>query len=190
MGTIITISGPSGSGKTTLADHLLSLGSQYRIIKSVTTRHRRERDRPDEFLYLTHEEFNKMEHEDKFLWVTPPIHGTRYGTLRESIKRALIDPGVSVMIITIECLPLLRVYVARDEQKIEGLYVLSPSEEVLRVRMSMRGDDAQEIEKRINECWDWDTRAIKLNEIVPVNFIHNSGTLDEFFTEAQQRIRL
>lgn len=189
MGTIITISGPSGSGKTTLADHLLSLGPQYRMIESATTRPPRERDRPNEFLYLAQEEFNQMEHEDKFLWVTPPIHGTRYGTLRESVEKALKGSNISIMVITIECLPLLSLHATKDVRSIVGLYILSPGEETLRLRMNRRGDNPQEIEKRINECRDWDTRAIKLNEIAPFNFIHNTGTPDEFFAEARRSCR-
>lgn len=190
MGTIITISGASGSGKTTLADHLLLLGPHYRVIESATTRPPRERDRPNEFLYLAHEEFNQMEHEDKFLWVTPPIHGTRYGTLRESVDRALACPDVSIMIITIECLPLLRLHATKDAENVTGFYILSPGEETLRLRMNRRGDDAKEIEKRINECRDWDVRAMRLNWETPINFIHNTGTLDEFFAEARRSCRL
>lgn len=190
MGTIITISGSSGSGKTTLADHFLSLGPQYHIIESVTTRNRRERDRPNEFLYVPHDDFNQMEHEDKFLWVTPQIHGTRYGTLRESIKIALTCSGVYIMIIAIECLPLLHKHLAGVNKNIIGLYVIPPSDDILRIRMGMRGDNSEDIEKRIDECRDWSTRAIKLNSVIPISFIHNTGTLDEFFSEARQSCSL
>lgn len=182
MGTIITISGPSGSGKTTLANHFLSLGPQFRMIESVTTRLPRERDRPGEFLYIAHEEFNQMEHEDKFLWVKQ-VHGKRYGTLRESVNKALTDFNFSIMVITIECLPLLYSNAMENAQKIFGLYILSPGEETLRLRMNKRGDDPHEIEKRIDECRGWDAQAREINEHTPFRFIRNEGTPDEFLEE-------
>lgn len=190
MGTIITISGASGSGKTTLADHLLSFGPEYRTVESVTTRAPRERDRPGEFLYLSPGEFEQRDQENKFLWVTPPIHETRYGTLRESVGKALTGTGISIMIITIEYLSLLRFYAARDARNITGLYILSPGEATLRLRMSMRGDNPQDIEKRIEECRDWDAQAKEINEHPPIHFMHNEGTLDEFFAEAERSCRL
>lgn len=186
MGTIITISGASGSGKTTLADHLLSLGPQYRMVESATTRPPRERDRSGEFLYLSPGEFEQRERENKFLWITPPIHGTRYGTLRESVGKALVGDCVSIMIITIEYLSVLRFYAARDARNIVGLYVLSPGEAILNERLRKRGDGAQDIEKRIEECVDWDIRALKIRAQPPIHFLYNNEDIGEFFTEVKR----
>lgn len=190
MGTIITISGVSGSGKTTLTEHLLSLGPQYRIVESVTTRQPRERDRPDEFLYLSPNEFVAKEQSGDFLWVTPPIHGTRYGTLRESVGKALTGNSISIMVITVECLSPLRFYATRDARSIIGLYVLSPGEAILRERLIKRGDAPPEIEKRIEECRDWDAQAREITEHPPINFLQNNGSLDDFFAEAKHRCAL
>lgn len=190
MGTIISISGVSGSGKTTLADHLLSLGPQYRIIESSTTRAPRKRDRPDEFLYLSADEFKRRERENKFLWVTPPIHGTCYGMLRESVEKALTRSGVSVMVITIECLPVLLDYAGEHARNVIGIYIRSQGETTLRLRLSMRMDSPQDIDKRIIECRDWDARADGINKHMSINFLNNKGTLDEFFAEAEQSCRL
>lgn len=187
MGQIITVSGVSGSGKTTLVDHMLSLGFPYRIIESATTRDPRERDRPGEFLYLSHMDFLRMGAECEFLWITPPIHGTQYGTLRDSVKKALITRGsISIMVITIECLPLLREYAGHYAQNVTGLYIESPGEKVLRARLIGRGDQPEDIERRIQECHDWDSKAREIKEHPPIHFIRNNEGLEEFFAEAKR----
>ena len=184
---IITISGASGSGKTTLAEHLLSLDPKYQMIPSVTIREPRERDLPGEFLYISHDEFEHWEHEDKFLWVTPPIHRTRYGTLRESVGKALTSSGVWIMVMTIEHLSRLRFYAARDARNILGIYISSPGEAVLKIRMSTRGDKQEDIERRLKECRGWDALAEKIDEQPPIVFIQNEGTLDEFLAKGRQQ---
>ncbi len=100
MGIIVTLSGSSGSGKTTLAEEIISQLCG-RMIESVTSRPPRERDKQGEFLYLTPEEFECAEKRKEFLWVTPLIHGSRYGTLKESVGQALREDGIRLMIITV-----------------------------------------------------------------------------------------
>lgn len=184
MGTIITVSGVPGSGKTTLTDYLLSFDSQYCIVPSVTTRPPRERDHPGEFLHISLDEFNLRENANKFLWVAPPIRGVRYGTLRKSVGEALGRDGVSLMVITVEYLQNLRDYAAYNARSITGLYILSPGEAILRERLTKRGDTHLEIEKRLNECRDWDSRALEIQTQPSIRFIHNDGSLDDFFAEA------
>lgn len=190
MGKIITVSGVSGSGKTTLLEHLLSRGPQYRIIESVTTRQPRERDHPGEFLYLSPNEFLQKEMMGEFLWATPPIHGVQYGTLRESIGEALVSNSISIMVITIEYLSVLRFYAARNARDIIGLYIESPGEAFIRERLIKRGDAPSDIEKRIEECHNWDTRAKWVHEHPPIHFLRNDRSLEDFFTEAEHQCSL
>jgi len=186
MGRIITISGASGSGKTTLAEHLLSLDPKYQMIQSVTYREPRERDIPGEFLHISHDEFENWEHEDKFLWTTPPIHETRHGTLRESVGKALASTDTWIMVMTIEHLSRLRFYATRDARNILALYILSPGEAILKQRMSIRGDKKEDIERRIEECRGWDELADEIDEHPPIIFLRNRETLDEFLADGRR----
>ncbi len=185
MGTIVTVSGVSGSGKTTLVDYLLSLSPKHHLVESVTTRGSRNRDRPGEFLHLSPDEFLSKEKQGKFLWVTPPIHGVRYGTLRESVGKALRSDSVSFMIITIEYLQVLRDYVTYSARNITGLYIHSPGETILRERLLKRGDSPNETEERITDCRDWDTKAQQTKTQPAIHFLRNEGTLEDFFLKAR-----
>lgn len=190
MGTIITISGPSGSGKTTLLEHLLSRGPHYQMVKDATSRARRTRDIEGELLYLSDNEFSEKETLGEFLWATPSIHGSRYGTLRESVGKALTQDGVSIMMITVEYVKNLIEYAKYGSRNILSLYILSPGEAVLRERLILRGETPLDVEQRVRDCKDWDNNALILSARYPIHFLHNEGTLDEFFAEAERSCRL
>lgn len=186
MGKIITISGVSCSGKTTLRDYLF-LSGNCRLVESVTARDPRDRDRNGEFLYLSREEFAQKEATREFLWVTPPVHGARYGTLKKSIDDAIASNKTSLMVITIGSVPDLINYVG-DSAEIIALHVLSPGTKMLRERMRKRGETLKNIERRISEGQDWDFQAQMLEADYPIQCISNAGTLVDFLTEAKSKI--
>lgn len=189
MGMIITISGVSGSGKTSLFEHLLSSGHKYNIVQSVTTRPPRERDYPGEFLHLSLDEFASREQRGEFLWVTPLIHGIRYGTLRESVDVALVREEKSIMVITVDCIKNLIEYVGGNNRNVLGLYVLSPGVETIRKRLQIRGEDEPAIEKRIHDCRGWYIRALELGAAYPIVYLSNNKGISQFFSDADERIK-
>ena len=91
------------------------------------------------------------------------------------------------MVMTIEHLSRLRFYAARDARNILGIYISSPGEAVLKIRMSTRGDKQEDIERRLKECRGWDALAEKIDEQPPIIFIQNEGTLDEFLAKGRQQ---
>lgn len=193
MGKIITISGVPGSGKTMLRDHLLISGKfcfstkkDCRIIESVTTRAPRVRDRPNEFLHISEEEFTQKESTGKFLWITPPIHGARYGTLKRSIDNAIRSSELSLMIITIDNVPDIINYVGVDN--VIALHILSPGRVRLLERMWRRGETLEAIDERIFESRDWDSKAREIASRYPIRFISNTGKPDDFLADARARI--
>lgn len=186
MGKIITISGVSCSGKTTLRDYLF-LSGNCRLVESVTARAPRDRDRNGEFLYLSKEEFAQKEAAQEFLWVTPLVHGARYGTLKKSIDDAVASNKTSLMVITIGSVPDLVSYVGNSAE-IVALHILSPGPKILRERMRERGETPHAMEKRISEGQDWDFQAQMFAEDCPIQLISNTGTLIDFLTEAKSKI--
>jgi guanylate kinase len=153
---IITISGPSGSGKTTLANYLLSLGPEYCMLESTTPRPPRPRDIPGEFLHLPEEEFKKRDLQGDFLWPVVDVHGVRYGTLKKSVGMALRESTISIMVITVDYTKRLHDFATYAARFITNLYILSPGKDVLRKRLTERGDSMEEIERRLTECELWD----------------------------------
>lgn len=186
MGKIITISGVSCSGKTTLCNYLF-LSGDCRIIESVTARAPRDRDRNGEFLHLSKEEFTQKENAQEFLWVTPWIHGARYGTLKKSIDEAIVSNKTSLMVITVDSVPDLVNYVG-DSAEITALHILSPGPKILRERMRARRETRHAIEKRISEGQDLDFQAQMFAEDCPIQLVSNTGTLIDFLTEAKSKI--
>lgn len=181
---ILSISGVSGSGKTTLANYILNTLHRPRayMLQSVTTRASRVRDIPGEFLHLSLEEFKKKTDSGEFLWVTKPIHGIRYGTLKQSVEYALESSDLFLMIIAIDQLAGLLNFADRNPNKISAVYINSPSEKMLRKRLEARGEADEDINKRIKECSGWDKIAHEqfLDSKI-VKFVDNNGTLTEFF---------
>jgi len=185
MGTIVTISGPSGSGKTTLVDQLLSRGPKYHWIPSVTSRAPRERDVEGEFLYRTSNQIEECVAHGEFLWITPPIHGTQYGTLKQSLEEAFCVSGFHLMMITLEYIEVLAAFAGRNASRVVNVHLLSPGEEVLRERLRKRGESEENIERRLLECRDWDEKARTLRP-VPHLVTNNESDLEHLFAQVDK----
>lgn len=154
---IITITGSSGAGKSSIAKRLLELMPKSRFVVSLTTRRLRPTDLPGEILHVTKIGFSWRKLWRKFLWAKP-VHGNHYGTLRKSVDDAFALATPSLMLLMPETVPLLRNY-AVGKGTVLSFYILSPSEEELRRRFGVRGDDSAAIERRISDCKKWDKEA-------------------------------
>ena len=166
---IITITGPSGSGKTSIAKTLIEKRPNIRLVVSLTMREPRPSDLPGEYLHnIPREEFEARKEE--FAWITPPINGKLYGTLKKSLDEALAATHPSLMILIPEKAAQIREY-AENRGRVLSFYVLSPPEDELRQRMRGRGDSESAIEERLKqrEAWDKDAR----NSPIPYIFIAN-----------------
>jgi len=74
----IMIGGPSGIGKTTLIDHFLTIGKGFYRPKTYTTRPKRSSDQPEQFGYLSNDDFNNLRDAHFFVQVDEVL-GNLYG---------------------------------------------------------------------------------------------------------------
>jgi ribose 1,5-bisphosphokinase PhnN len=65
------------------------------------------------------------------------------------------------------------------------LYILSPGKDVLRKRLTERGDSMEEIERRLTECELWDEEARNIQD-PRIHFLTNDTTREEFFAQVQK----
>lgn len=178
-GQIFILSAPSGAGKTTLCRHILERCPDMVYSISATTRAPRpgERDGVD-YHFLSLETFKeKIETGRLAEWAE--VHGNYYGTLRDSIEKT-ISQGKDL---------LLDVDV-KGASSIQTLYdscilifIMPPSLEVLRSRLSIRGSNSPEDMARRMKNAEEEMAARGIYHHVIVN-----DTLDRAITELSELI--
>jgi guanylate kinase len=138
-GVALVVCAPSGAGKTTLVRRLLQEFDRFAYSVSCTTRAPRtgERDGRD-YHFLQKEEFERLRDQGHFAeWAL--VHGNYYGTPLASVRENL-DAGRD-MLFDIDVQGA-----AQLKEKIPAcfVFILPPSYEVLRQRLSGRGTDSPE----------------------------------------------
>ncbi len=91
---LIILSGVSGTGKNTVIREVLKRKNEATIMKSVTTRPRRESD--DCYIYMTEEEFLLRRDNGEF-FETEEVHGKYYGVLKASLENVINNPNIIYM---------------------------------------------------------------------------------------------
>ncbi|HEY2637620.1 MAG TPA: guanylate kinase [Solirubrobacteraceae bacterium] len=143
---VYVITGPSGVGKGTLIKNLLARVPELELSVSATTRP----PRPGEedgvaYHFLTPEEFDARVAAGDFV-EHAEYAGRRYGTLRSELQRRL-DAGVPV-VLEIEVQGARQIREAMPEAV--QVFIVPPSREALRARLTGRGtDDTEEVERRL-----------------------------------------
>ena len=138
-GFLLVISGPSGVGKGTVLHDLMNTQKNLVYSVSVTTR----KQRPGEiegvsYFFKTHEEFEKMIEEDKFLEYAK-VHDNYYGTPKEFVEEK-INEG-KIVILEIDVQGALNVKKNIDN----GVYIFlaPPSLSELKNRIVNRGTETE-----------------------------------------------
>ena len=173
---IVSFTGPSGAGKTSIIKELLRLNPGWRLVTSYTTRGPRNSDLFGEYRCNVHEEeFLDPRKSSKFAW-TVSVHGNSYGHLRGSIKSALMGTYPPMWMLTLTPDFVL------DFLKLSGgralpIFVLPPEADILRQRLSARGESEETIVKRIQDCREW-TEDARVSDL-PYVFLENNGTIEE-----------
>ena len=148
-GILFVISSPSGGGKGTLIRRLLDSvpGVSYSV--SWTTR----AARPSEtdglnYHFVSEEEFERMRASGGFLeWAV--VHGHLYGTARSVVEQELNEGHDIVLEIDVQGAEAVRA--AFDS--VVSIFILPPSFEVLRARLSARMTERQEeLELRLSNA--------------------------------------
>lgn len=145
-GKLFIITAASGTGKTSLVKELLATTNNLTVSVSHTTR----APRPGEsdgthYHFTTVDAFKQMIDESAFLEYAQ-VFDNFYGTTRQAVERLLHD-GVDV-ILEIDWQGALQVKEKFSDAVM--IFILPPSRDALRSRLSGRGQDSDEvIEKRL-----------------------------------------
>jgi len=143
-GTLFIVSAPSGAGKTSLLARLVPEDVRLRLSVSHTTRAPREGERDGVHYHFTSvEDFKKQAGEGMFL-ESAEVFGNFYGTSEKAIREQL-QAGFDV-ILEIDWQGAAQVRKRIPEAV--SIFVLPPSVETLRDRLSNRGQDSDEIIQR------------------------------------------
>jgi guanylate kinase len=147
---LLVVSAPSGGGKTTLCNRLRSEFQRMAYSISCTTRAPRGAEQQDvHYHFLTPDEFEKRSQSGAFL-EQAEVHGNRYGTLRSEVVAALSTNRDILMDIDVQGAAQIRAAVrtapADDllRNAFVDVFILPPSEKVLRERLTGRGEDSPE----------------------------------------------
>lgn len=157
------MSGPSGAGKTTLYKLAVDFFDNLRHSISYTTRPRREGETDGvEYHFIDDATFDRMVEAGEFLEYAC-VHGKKYGTSRADLED-LLDQGLDVLL-------EIDVQGADKVRKVmEGavyVFIIPPSIEACRERLSARGKDPEdEITRRLNIAIEEIKRATTYDYII------------------------
>ena len=148
-GSLIVISGFSGSGKGTLMKELLKSDDRYVLSVSATTRAPREGEEDGrEYFFITKEEFEKRIGEDAFLEYARYV-GNYYGTPCTFVEQQL-EAGKDVLL-EIDVQGGMQIRDRFPEAIL--LFIMTPSAQVLKDRLSARNTEGpEEIKKRLEQA--------------------------------------
>ncbi|MBP3302041.1 MAG: guanylate kinase [Opitutales bacterium] len=156
---LLLVSGPAGSGKTTLCDRMTAAFPQnIRRVVTCTTRPPRGTEKNgQDYFFLSHEEFERGIAAGDFL-EHARVHSNRYGT-RHAQVREILDAGRDVLLnLDVQGAATVRRVAQKDARIARALvsvFIMPPSVEELRERLTGRGTDApDEIERRMRVALD------------------------------------
>jgi len=145
-GKLFVVSGPSGSGKSSLCNALLARNPNLRLSTSCTTRSPRPGEEDGvQYHFLTREAFESQVDGGAFLeWAN--VHGNFYGTRKQDVEAALMA-GEDILL-EIDWQGANQV--AAKISDACRIFILPPSVEELRTRLTTRGqDDVEVVERRV-----------------------------------------
>lgn len=157
-GLMFIMSSPSGAGKTTISRMLLAADPAIRLSVSATTRPMRpgEVDGKD-YHFVTQAEFDRMVEAEEFLeWAH--VFGNSYGTPKAQVKAGLREGQDFLFDIDWQGTQQLYQKLERDVVRV---FLLPPSIDELRRRLTGRGTDSAEViaarmERARAEISHWD----------------------------------
>lgn len=140
-GTLYIVSAPSGAGKTSLVKALLDAMPQIRVSVSHTTRAKR----PGEvdgvnYHFVSREQFLEMLEHNDFL-EHAEVFGNLYGTSMRALARTLEEGHDLILEIDWQGAQQVRKLLPAAR----SIFILPPSREALRQRLTNRGQDSEDI---------------------------------------------
>lgn len=148
-GTLYIVSAPSGAGKTSLVKALIDSAPLVRVSVSHTTRAMR----PGEvdgvnYHFVRREQFDNMLERNEFL-EHAEVFGNLYGTSQRWIEQTLAEGFDLILEIDWQGAQQVRRLLPQSR----SIFILPPTQEALRHRLTGRGQDSGEIiERRMREA--------------------------------------
>ncbi|MAL37426.1 MAG: guanylate kinase [Pseudomonas sp.] len=162
-GTLYIVSAPSGAGKTSLVKALLDAQPQVRVSVSHTTRPMRpgEVDGVNYHLVSREEFLQRLEH-DEFL-EHAEVFGNLYGTSQRWLEQTLNEGFDLILEIDWQGAQQVR----RLMPQAKSIFILPPTQEALRQRLTNRGQDSDDvIETRMREAVSEMTHYVEYDYLV------------------------
>ena len=173
-GNLFVIAAPSGAGKSSLVKALLELDAKLAVSISHTTRAPRGQERNGrEYWFVPEPEFRDMVDRNEFFeWAM--VHGNLYGTSKVAIEER-IARGEDVAL-EIDWQGALQIKALFPHAVL--IFILPPTWEELRSRLTRRGEDAPEvIEQRMANAREEVAKARHFDYIV-VNALFETALFD------------
>jgi guanylate kinase len=144
-GALLIISAPSGAGKTTICRKLLARRKDLRYSVSCTTRAPRPGERDGKhYFFLSREEFKrKIQRGELLEWAM--VHDEYYGTPRRFVEDRVTHGANVIMAIDVQGAMSIR----RKQPTAILVFVLPPSMDALKARLTGRRDATEAVAKRL-----------------------------------------
>ncbi|MGM0767789.1 MAG: guanylate kinase [Pseudomonadota bacterium] len=186
QGTLYVISAPSGAGKTSLVAEMLRNDEKLGVSVSHTTRPMREGEQHGvNYHFVSRDEFEAMIGRGDFL-EHADVFGNYYGTSQVWVRETLARGQDVILEIDWQGAEQVR----RLIPECVGIFIVPPSPEVLRERLTGRGTDAPEVvERRLAEAADECSHAMEFDFLV-VNDNFDVALADLLAIVRGQRLRM
>ncbi len=184
-GNLFVVAAPSGAGKSSLVKALMEVDSGVRASVSHTTRAPRGQEKDGrEYHFVDAATFEAMAQRGDFVeWAH--VHGHRYGTSRQAIESRIAE-GADV-VLEIDYQGALQIRTAFANAVL--IFILPPSWEELRARLTRRGEDAPEvIALRLRNAADEMAHAPKFDFVI-INELFERALFDLKAVVHAQRLR-
>lgn len=186
QGTLYVISAPSGAGKTSLVAEMLRNDDKLGVSVSHTTRPMREGEQDGvNYHFVSRDEFEAMIGRGDFL-EHADVFGNYYGTSQVWVRETLARGRDVILEIDWQGAEQVR----RLIPECVGIFIVPPSPEVLRERLTGRGTDAPEVvERRLQEAAEECSHAVEFDYLV-VNDDFDVALQDLMAIVRGQRLRM
>jgi len=184
-GNLFCVAAPSGAGKSSLVKALLELDSRLDVSVSHTTRAPRGQEQDGrEYWFVDEPSFRAMiERGEFFEWAQ--VHGHLYGTSRKAIE-ARLERGEDV-VLEIDWQGALQIKQLFPHAVL--IFILPPSWEELRQRLTRRGEDRPEvIETRMANARQEVAQARHFDFVI-INALFETALFDLKTVVHSQRLR-
>lgn len=186
QGNLFVVTAPSGAGKTSLVRELLAVDTHVKLSVSYTTRPPRpgEKDGHD-YHFVSRETFEAMLGRGDFL-ESAEVYGNYYGTSQVWITETM-QSGKDILL---EIDWQGAAQVRKLFPKSIGIFILPPSLETLRQRLTARGQDSADVIERRMRVAQEDVSHVGEFEYVIINHIFAEAVADLCAVFRAERLKI